>query len=111
MTEMLRLADFTNRKRVQRVFFNRQELRKLLDLYSRRVSSGEWKDYAIDQYGPMAVFSIFRHSFDQPVFAIAKRAAGKGCDFVVFSGRQKLKHGKTIDEALSVLERTLRVIR
>lgn len=110
MTEMLRLADFT-RKRAQRVFFNRQELRKLLDLYSRRVASGEWKDYAIDQYGPMAVFSIFRHSFDQPVFAVAKRAAGKGCDYVVFSGRHKLKHGKTIEEALSVLERKLRVIR
>lgn len=110
MTEMLRLADFTG-KRAQRVFFNRQELRKLLDLYSRRVASGEWKDYAIDQYGPMAVFSIFRHSFDQPVFAVAKRAAGKGCDYMVFSGRNKLKRGKTIEEALSVLERKLHVIR
>jgi len=107
---MLRLADFT-RKRAQRVFFDRQELRKLLDLYSRRVASGEWKDYAIDQYGPMAVFSIFRHSFDQPVFAVAKRAAAKGCDYVVFSGRHKLKRGQTIEEALSVLERKLRVIR
>ncbi len=109
MTEMLRLADF-RKKRGPYVFFDRQELRKLLDLYSRRVASGEWKDYAIDQYGPMAVFSIFRHSFDRPLFAIAKRAAGKGCDFVVFSGRHKLKHGKTIDEALAVLERTLHVV-
>lgn len=110
MSEMLRLADYRKKERKQKVFFDRRELRELLDLYSRRVASGEWRDYAIDQYGPMAVFSIFRHSFDQPLFAIAKRASGKECDYVVFSGRQKLKHGRTIREALAVLERQLRVL-
>ena len=110
MTEMLRLSDYRKKKQRQRVFFDRQELRQLLDLYSRRVASGEWKDYAIDQYGPIAVFSIFRHSFDQPLFAIAKRASGKGCDYVLFSGRQQLKRGKTVGETLAVLERKLRVL-
>ena len=109
MTEMPRLSDY--RKRGNRnVFFDRRELRQLLNLYSRRVASGEWKDYALDQYGPMAVFSIFRHSFDQPLYSIAKRAAGKGCEFVVFSGRRQLKHGKTVDEALVVLERQLHLV-
>jgi len=111
MSEMLRLADYRKKERKQKVFFDRRELRALLDLYSRRVASGEWKDYAIDQYGPMAVFSVFRHSFDRPAFAIAKCADGKGCDYVVFSGPRKLKHGKTIAEALTVLERQLRVVR
>ncbi len=110
MTEMLRLSDYRKQKHKQKIFFDRQELRKLLDLYSRRVASGEWKDYAIDQYGPMAVFSIFRHSFDQPLFAIAKKVTGKGCDYVVFSGRRQLKHGKTISEALAVLEGQLRLL-
>lgn len=110
MTEMLRLSDYRKKKQKQRVFFDRHELRQLLDLYSRRVATGEWKDYAIDQYGPMAVFSIFRHSFDQPLFAIAKKASGKGCDYVVLSGRQQLKRGGTIGEALAVLERQLRLL-
>jgi hypothetical protein len=110
MTEMFRLSDFRRKKNRSRVFFDRQELRQLLDLYSRRVATGEWKDYAIDQYGPICVFSIFRHTFDQPVFAVAKRSAGKGCDYVVFSGRQQLKRGRTIGEALSVLERQIRLI-
>lgn len=110
MSEMLRLSDYRKKDRKQTVFFDRRELRELLDLYSRRVASGEWKDYAIDQYGPMAVFSIFRHSFDQPLFAIAKRASGRECDYVVFSGRRQLKHGKTIREALAVLERQLRLL-
>lgn len=110
MTEMLRLADYRKKKQKQRVFFDRMELRQLLDLYSRRVATGEWKDYAIDQYGSIAVFSIFRHSFDQPLFAIAKRASGKGCDYVLFSGREQLKRGRTVGEALEVLERKLRVL-
>lgn len=109
MTRMLRLSDYRG-KRKQAVFFDRQELRQLLDLYSRRVASGEWKDYAIDQYGPITVFSIFRNSLDQPVFSIAKRTAGKGCDFLVFSGRQQLKLSRSIGEALTVLEHQLHVV-
>ena len=110
MTEMFRFSDYRRKKNRQRVFFDRWELRQLLDLYSRRVAMGEWKDYAIDQYGPICVFSIFRHTFDQPLFAVAKRAAGKGCDYVVFSGRQQLKRGRTMDEALTVLEKQIRLV-
>lgn len=110
MTEMLRLSDYRKKKRRSPVFFDRLELRQLLDLYSRRVASGEWKDYAIDQYGPMVVFSIFRHSFDQPLFAIAKTASGKGCDYIVFSGKRQLKNSRTISEALAVLEKQLRLL-
>ena len=110
MTEMLRLSDYRKKKQKKKIFFDRQELRELLDLYSRRVASGEWKDYAIDQYGPMAVFSIFRHSFDQPLFAVAKSAVGKGCNYVVYSGRQQLKSGRTMGEALAVLEKQIRLV-
>ena len=110
MTEMFRFSDYRRKKNRQRDFFDRWELRQLLDLYSRRVAMGEWKDYAIDQYGPICVFSIFRYTFDQPLFAVAKRAAGKGCDYVVFSGRQQLKRGRTMDEALTVLEKQIRLV-
>jgi len=110
MTDLVRLSDYRKKKSRQRVFFDRQELRQLMDLYSRRVSMGEWKDYAIDQYGPVCVFSIFRHSFDQPLFAVAKRAMGKGCEYAVFSGRQQLKRGRTMAEALAVLEKRIRLV-
>lgn len=110
MTEMFRLSDYRKKKNRQRVFFDRQELRQLLDLYSRRVATGEWKDYAIDQYGPTCVFSVFRHTFDRPLFAIAKRVAGKGCDYAVYSGRQRLKSGRTMAEALAVLEKQIRLV-
>ncbi len=52
---------------------SRGELQRILNLYSRRVASGEWRDYAIDHLENMAAFSVFRHSLDKPLFTIAKR--------------------------------------
>ena len=71
MADLVRLSDH-RRQKGKRVTFDRQELRQLLDVYSRRVASGEWKDYAIDLRHGAAIFSIFRHTFDLPVFTVAK---------------------------------------
>ncbi|RMD61144.1 MAG: DUF2794 domain-containing protein [Alphaproteobacteria bacterium] len=94
-------------------FFDRNELNQLLSLYSRRVASGEWRDYAIDQRGGSAVFSVFRHSHAAPLFRIAKRASGKGThgEYVVLSGCRTLKRASTMREALSIFRPDLRVVR
>ena len=42
------------------VFFTRAELDAILSVYGRKVAEGEWRDYAIDHYGNVAVFSVFR---------------------------------------------------
>ena len=70
MTNLYRFADQRARRRI--VSFDRRELSRLLNLYSLRVASGEWRDYAIDFRPGMAIFSIFRHTAEQPLFAIAK---------------------------------------
>ena len=100
------------RRPQQATFFSRSELNQLLSLYSRRVISGEWRDYAIDQRDGMALFSVFRHSHDRPLFSIAKRAGPAGCpsEFLVLSGRQKLRRAKSIGEALTVFEHKFKVI-
>jgi hypothetical protein len=109
MAKVLRLADFRrNGKRM--VSFDRQELRQLLDVYSRRVATGEWKDYAIDLGRGAAVFSIFRSSFDTPLFSIVKRTNGGRSEFLVMSGRQELKRGSAMGEVLSVFDRPMRLI-
>ena len=58
--------------RPAQVGFEREELQRILDLYGRMVAAGEWRDYAIDFRPGMAIFSIFRHTSEQPLFAIAK---------------------------------------
>ena len=71
MTKPIRLSDYRKRGK-SRVTFDKYELRQLLNVYSRRVASGEWRDYAIDIKSGSAVFSIFRSTFDSPLFSIAK---------------------------------------
>lgn len=111
----------------RRVFFTRHELNRLLSLYSRRVMSGEWRDYAIDLSPGMAVFSVFRHSHERPLFAISKRATGpdralercgepergpeRGAEFTVSSGGHRLARSESLPEALKVFDRHLEVVR
>ena len=91
------------RQRRKVVVFERSELGQLLNLYSKRVAMGEWRDYAIDFRQGMAMFSIFRHTSEQPLFAVAKMAPGsqRHGDYVVVSGPRKIAQGKSIGEVLT----------
>ena len=48
------------------LYFSKDELSKILNIYSKGVSSGEWKDYAIDFNKNNAFFYIFKHSLAAP---------------------------------------------
>ncbi len=109
MGKLYRLTEISPSSRA--TFFDRNELSQLLSLYSRRVANGQWRDYAIDQQGGSAVFSVFRHTHDAPAFRIAKQSArGTGSAYVVSSGAETLIQAKTMAEALSVFGGTLRVV-
>ncbi len=110
MAKLYRLDEIQPTSRA--TFFDRNELNQLLSLYSRRVASGEWRDYAIDQRGGSAVFSVFRHTHDAPAFRIAKRAArsAAGDAYVVSSGGETLRQAETMTEALAVFSDGLRVV-
>lgn len=103
MTELIRLND--HRAGRGRVYFNRQELARLLNLYSKRVASGHWRDYAIDHMPGKAVFSVFRSSFERPVFAIVKSAQGsRQGEWALMEGKQRLKQARSLDDVLEPLE-------
>jgi hypothetical protein len=110
MTVLYQLADARARCKV--VTFDRRELMDLLNLYSRRVAAGEWRDYAIDFRPGIALFSIFRHSAEQPLFAIVKVAGEKRHDrYQVFTGPRRLAQSETLADALKVFDRTPRLLR
>ena len=106
MTQVLQL-DGRRCGRGVTVRFERDELARLLALYSQRVADGEWRDYAIDQRPGRAVFAVFRHALDRPLYTISKIAASV---WEVASGPGKLYRADTLDQALTVFDRTLRVI-
>lgn len=92
------------------VTFTRKELSAILDLYARRVADGEWRDYAIDHLPGSAVFSIFRHSQDRPLFSIAKTAT-RGIEYAVYEGVKPLRRSADIKLAIKVLEKKLKVVK
>jgi len=109
MNNLYRLADQRARRRI--VSFDKRELSRLLGLYSMRVASGEWRDYAIDFRPGMAVFSIFRHTAEQPLYAIAKvPGGGSGSGYIVYNGPRKLAHGDSLEDVLRVFERKLKLL-
>ncbi len=111
MTKVVRLSDY-RRSKGRVVSFTRSELNLLLSLYSRRVIGGEWKDYAIDHGSGMSAFSIYRDSSDRPLFTVFKFTGGnkKKGSYVVGSGGNTLKRGRTLAEALSLFEKELQLV-
>lgn len=110
MTNLIDLVDHRRRNKRQKVKFDRAEFRALMDMYSRRVASGEWKDYALDQHGPIAVFSIFRHSYEMPAFAVVKTRNGKNDEYMVMSSKRILKRAGSLADALQLFEKPLHLV-
>jgi Protein of unknown function (DUF2794) len=107
---VLPLRDYRARRRPQ--FFTRAELNQLLGLYSLNVSRGVWRDYAIDHREGRALFSVFRRSQEAALYTIVKAAAssGKPAEFIVMSGRQRLKSGATLSDALGYFRTKLALV-
>ena len=92
------------------VRFDRPELDRILSLYGRMVSAGEWRDYAMDFLKDRAVFSIFRRASEMPLYTIEKHPrlrAKQGQYAVVAAGGHVLKRGHELPQVLRVLERKL----
>ena len=90
------------------VFFDRDELMLILDLYGAMVAAGEWRDYAIGDDGETATFSVFRDSSGIPLYRIVKHDRPGPPDraySVLSASGQILRHGRSIGQALGVFDR------
>ena len=101
------LAFGNYRAKPRTLYFTRAELNQLLGLYSRQVARGMWRDYAIDHREGMALFSVFRHTHEAPVYRIVKTAPA---EFTVQSGRQRLRVAVTLAEALEFFQTRLTLV-
>lgn len=96
------------------VSFDRKELSAILNLYGRKVSEGEWRDYAIDFLSDMAVFSVFRRTSEMPLYRIVKTPAlarRQGAYAVTTTGGLTLKRGHELSRVLQVLDKPLKLVR
>ncbi|MEM1266702.1 MAG: DUF2794 domain-containing protein [Pseudomonadota bacterium] len=92
------------------VTFHRRELSLIMPVYGRMVASGDWRDYAISMLRDVAIFSIFRHTAEHPIYRIEKRpklALRQGQYSVVAMDGWVMKRGNELPSVLRVLERKL----
>lgn len=90
------------------VAFDRHELMRILDVYGRRVATGEWRDYAIDHGGEQAVFSIFRRTSEMPLYRIVKQpklARKQGAYSLVAATGAILKRGHDLANVLRFIDK------
>jgi len=95
------------------VSFDRRELSQILQLYGRKVASGEWRDYALDFTRKRAVFSIYRRTSEVPLFRIEKDPSlrhKQGAYSVVASTGAVLRRGQDLGRVIAVLDKPVRVI-
>jgi hypothetical protein len=92
------------------ITFDRSELNRILAVYGRMVAAGEWRDYALDFLDEVAVFSIFRHACEVPLFRIEKRPRLRGRQgqySVIAAGGVILKRGHELAQVLKIFDKKL----
>ena len=92
------------------VAFHRKELSVILQLYGRMVAAGFWRDYGISMLRDAAVFAVFRHTAEHPLYRIEKRprlAGRQGQYAVIAMDGRILKRGSDLAQVLRVLENKL----
>ena len=53
-------------------FFEKDELKIILDLYAKMVSEGSWKDYGLSISSKQVSFSVFKNAAENALYKICK---------------------------------------
>ena len=74
MNNNLRLVvNNVNDKRLEdKHFFEKDELKIILDLYAKMVSEGSWKDYGLSISSKQVGFSVFKNATENALYKICK---------------------------------------
>jgi len=74
MNSNLRLViNNSNEKKIEeKHFFEKDELKIILDLYAKMVSEGSWKDYGLNISSKQIGFSVFKNAAENALYKICK---------------------------------------
>ena len=61
-----------NRDKKVDIFFNKMELKSILNLYAEMVSDGEWKDYGLSISKKEVSFNVYHRTSEFPAYKITK---------------------------------------
>ena len=73
MYNNLRLVVNNSQNKIEeKQFFEKDELKIILDLYAKMVSKGSWKDYGLNISSKQVSFSVFKNATENALYKICK---------------------------------------
>ena len=72
MSNLKLVINNSNKEQNQKYFFEKKELKIILDLYAKMVSEGSWKDYGLSISSKRVSFSIFKNAAEKAIYNISK---------------------------------------
>ena len=88
-----------NKSTKKEKFFIKKELKSILNLYAKKVSDGDWKDYGLSINKKEISFDIYQGASENPIYRISKNLKPKNKNerFYVLD-----KHGNLITRSESI---------
>tara|TARA_B100001250_G_scaffold50666_1_gene39600 strand:- start:250 stop:588 length:339 start_codon:yes stop_codon:yes gene_type:complete len=86
----------------QKYFFEKDELKIILDLYAKMVSNGSWKDYGLKISSKQVAFSVFKNSSENAIYNICKdfKPMSKNLKYLITDTKGKILRNSYILENL-----------
>ena len=88
----------------QKYFFEKEELKSILDLYGKMVSKGSWKDYGLSISSKQVGFSVFKNAAENALYKICKNFKPKNKNLrysITDTNGKILKNSAKLDLLLS----------
>ena len=82
----------SNNIRDEKFFFEKNELKTILDLYGKMVSEGSWKDYGLSISNRQVGFSVFKNAAESAKYKICKnfKPLNKNLKYLITDSRGKI---------------------
>ena len=81
-----------DKKLENKYFFEKDELKTILDLYAKMVSEGSWKDYGLNISSRQVGFSVFKNAAENAMYKICKnfKPSDKNLKYLITDSRGKI---------------------
>ncbi len=82
----------TFKKLEDKYFFEKDELKTILDLYAKMVSEGSWKDYGLNISTRQVGFSVFKNAAENAKYKICKnfKPSNKSLKYLITDSKGKI---------------------
>ena len=105
--ELKLVVNNSSKVKENKFFFEKKELKTILNLYAKMVSRGTWKDYGLHISSKKVSFSVFKNSAENAVYNISKnfKPSNKNLRYLITDNRNRIiKNSYNLEVLLSNID-------